>query len=39
MEPLAVRLLNVRRSSFAPKHEKGLSNNFSCFVNYDSELK
>ncbi|XP_041806734.1 EEF1A lysine methyltransferase 1 isoform X2 [Chelmon rostratus] len=38
MENLAKDLLDVRMCSFLPKHNKHLSNEFRCFVNYPSRL-
>ena len=36
MEGLAKTLANANLVKFQPRHEKGLSNDFSCFINYDS---
>ncbi|XP_035532278.1 EEF1A lysine methyltransferase 1 [Morone saxatilis] len=38
MEKIAKDLLDVRRCSFLPKHNRQLSNEFRCFVNYPSRL-
>lgn len=38
MEPLASELLDVTKCSFLPKHNRNLSNEFRCFVNYPSRL-
>ncbi|XP_024919596.1 EEF1A lysine methyltransferase 1 isoform X2 [Cynoglossus semilaevis] len=38
MENLAKELLDVRKCSFHPKHNRNLSNEFRCFVNYPSKL-
>ncbi|XP_054472020.1 EEF1A lysine methyltransferase 1 [Anoplopoma fimbria] len=38
MEKLAGELLDVRMCSFLPKHNRNLSNDFRCFVNYPSRL-
>uniref|UniRef100_A0A3Q3FGQ4 EEF1A lysine methyltransferase 1 n=1 Tax=Labrus bergylta TaxID=56723 RepID=A0A3Q3FGQ4_9LABR len=36
MEKCAKQLLDVRMCSFLPKHNRNLSNEFRCFVNYPS---
>lgn len=38
MENLAKDLLDVKMCSFLPKHNRNLSNEFRCFVNYPSRL-
>ena len=38
MEELATKLLGVKRCKFVPKHARQLANEFSCFINYDSDL-
>lgn len=38
MENLAKDLLGVKMCSFLPKHNRNLSNEFRCFVNYPSLL-
>lgn len=38
MEDVARKLLDVKMCSFLPKHNRNLSNEFRCFVNYPSEL-
>ncbi|ESO01522.1 hypothetical protein HELRODRAFT_157178 [Helobdella robusta] len=38
MEDAAYRLLNVKRLKFTPKHSNNLSNEFSCFSNFDTKL-
>lgn len=38
MENLAKDLLGLKMCSFLPKHERNLSNDFRCFVNYPSRL-
>lgn len=38
MENVAKDLLNVQMCSFLPKHNRNLSNEFRCFVNYPSRL-
>ncbi|XP_022596055.1 EEF1A lysine methyltransferase 1 [Seriola lalandi dorsalis] len=38
MEKLATELLDVKKCSFLPKHNRNLSNEFRCFVNYPSRL-
>lgn len=38
MENLAKDLLGVNMCSFLPKHNRNLSNEFRCFVNYPSRL-
>lgn len=38
MENLAKDLLDVNMCSFLPKHNRNLSNEFRCFVNYPSRL-
>lgn len=38
MENHAKDLLDVKMSSFLPKHNRQLSNEFRCFVNYPSRL-
>ncbi|XP_068590408.1 EEF1A lysine methyltransferase 1 [Cebidichthys violaceus] len=38
MEKLAKELLGVTMCSFLPKHNRNLSNDFRCFVNYPSRL-
>ncbi|XP_013883947.1 EEF1A lysine methyltransferase 1 isoform X2 [Austrofundulus limnaeus] len=38
MENLAKELLDVKMCSFVPKHNRNLSNEFRCFVNYPSRL-
>lgn len=38
MENLAKELLDVKMCSFLPKHNRNLSNEFRCFVNYPSRL-
>ncbi|KAM3862126.1 EEF1A lysine methyltransferase 1 [Diretmus argenteus] len=38
MAELAKQLLDVKMCSFLPKHNKNLSNEFRCFVNYPSCL-
>ncbi|KAL3055994.1 EEF1A lysine methyltransferase 1 [Trematomus bernacchii] len=38
MEKVAKELLDVKMCSFLPKHNKNLSNEFRCFVNYPSRL-
>uniref|UniRef100_A0A8C2ZQY9 EEF1A lysine methyltransferase 1 n=2 Tax=Cyclopterus lumpus TaxID=8103 RepID=A0A8C2ZQY9_CYCLU len=38
MEKLAKDLLDVRMCDFLPKHNRNLSNDFRCFVNYPSRL-
>ncbi|XP_029967996.1 EEF1A lysine methyltransferase 1-like [Salarias fasciatus] len=38
MEKLAGELLGVTMCSFLPKHNRNLSNEFRCFVNYPSRL-
>ncbi|XP_051938327.1 EEF1A lysine methyltransferase 1 [Hippocampus zosterae] len=38
MEHLAKDLLNVQMCRFLPRHERNLSNDFRCFVNYPSGL-
>ncbi|XP_072253855.1 EEF1A lysine methyltransferase 1 [Leuresthes tenuis] len=38
MENVAKELLDVKMCSFLPKHNRNLSNEFRCFVNYPSRL-
>ncbi|XP_004081646.1 EEF1A lysine methyltransferase 1 isoform X2 [Oryzias latipes] len=38
MENLAKELLDVKMCSFEPRHNRNLSNEFRCFVNYPSSL-
>uniref|UniRef100_A0A0A9X9Y0 Protein-lysine N-methyltransferase CM83_29426 n=2 Tax=Lygus hesperus TaxID=30085 RepID=A0A0A9X9Y0_LYGHE len=38
MEELAVRLLGVKKTPFNPRHKNNLSNEFSCFTNYDDHF-
>nr|XP_019956246.1 PREDICTED: protein-lysine N-methyltransferase N6AMT2 isoform X2 [Paralichthys olivaceus]XP_019956247.1 PREDICTED: protein-lysine N-methyltransferase N6AMT2 isoform X2 [Paralichthys olivaceus] len=38
MENLAKELLGVKKCSFLPQHNRNLSNEFCCFVNYPSVL-
>ncbi|XP_062258546.1 EEF1A lysine methyltransferase 1 isoform X2 [Platichthys flesus] len=38
MENLAKELLGVKKCSFLPQHNRNLSNEFRCFVNYPSLL-
>ena len=38
MENLAQELLGVNKCSFLPQHNRNLSNEFRCFVNYPSVL-
>ncbi|XP_044072267.1 EEF1A lysine methyltransferase 1 [Siniperca chuatsi] len=38
MEKLAKDLLDLKMCSFLPKHNRNLSNEFRCFVNYQSRL-
>ncbi|XP_026150891.1 EEF1A lysine methyltransferase 1 [Mastacembelus armatus] len=38
MENLAKELLDLKVCSFLPKHNRNLSNEFRCFVNYPSHL-
>ncbi|XP_041858477.1 EEF1A lysine methyltransferase 1 isoform X2 [Melanotaenia boesemani] len=38
MEKLAKELLDVKICCFLPKHNRNLSNEFRCFVNYPSRL-
>nr|XP_046260681.1 EEF1A lysine methyltransferase 1 [Scatophagus argus] len=38
MENLAKDLLDVKMCSFLPKHNRNLSNEFRCYVNYPSRL-
>lgn len=38
MENVAKKLLGVKMCSFLPKHDRNLSNEFRCFVNYPSRL-
>lgn len=38
MENLAKELLDVKMCDFLPKHNRNLSNEFRCFVNYPSRL-
>ncbi|XP_074551006.1 EEF1A lysine methyltransferase 1 [Halichoeres trimaculatus] len=38
MEKVAKELLDVKMCSFLPKHNRNLSNEFRCFVNYPSRL-
>lgn len=38
MEDLAKNLLDAKMCDFLPKHNKNLSNEFRCFVNYPSRL-
>lgn len=38
MEPLAKELLDAKMCSFLPQHNRNLSNEFRCFVNYPSRL-
>ncbi|CAN9497500.1 unnamed protein product [Ophioblennius macclurei] len=38
METLAKQLLDVKVCDFLPKHNRNLSNEFRCFVNYPSRL-
>lgn len=38
MENLAKDLLDLKMCSFLPKHKRNLSNEFRCFVNYQSRL-
>ncbi|XP_069011152.1 EEF1A lysine methyltransferase 1 [Embiotoca jacksoni] len=38
MENLAKELLDLKMCSFLPKHNRNLSNEFRCFVNYPSRL-
>ncbi|CAB0014703.1 unnamed protein product [Nesidiocoris tenuis] len=38
MENLAVRLLGVKKTSFNPRHKNNLSNEFSCFTNYEDNF-
>uniref|UniRef100_A0A672IWH9 EEF1A lysine methyltransferase 1-like n=1 Tax=Salarias fasciatus TaxID=181472 RepID=A0A672IWH9_SALFA len=38
MEKLAEELLGVTMCSFLPKHNRNLSNEFRCFVNYPSQM-
>ncbi|CAG9864595.1 unnamed protein product [Phyllotreta striolata] len=35
MEDLARRLLDLKKSSFEPKHNNNLANEFACFANFD----
>ncbi|XP_072382521.1 EEF1A lysine methyltransferase 1 [Diabrotica undecimpunctata] len=35
MEDLLKRLLDLRKTSFEPKHENNLANEFCCFTNFD----
>ncbi|XP_068428817.1 EEF1A lysine methyltransferase 1 [Clinocottus analis] len=39
MEELAGELLGVRMCDFRPEHNRNLSNDFRCFVNYPSRLR
>lgn len=38
MEELAVKLMEVHKCSFEPKHKNNLANQFACFTNFVSEL-
>ncbi|MEQ2218778.1 hypothetical protein XENOCAPTIV_007975 [Xenoophorus captivus] len=38
MENVAKELLDVKMCSFLPKHNRNLSNEFRCFINYPSSL-
>ncbi|KAM7380114.1 hypothetical protein PAMP_003429 [Pampus punctatissimus] len=38
MESVAKDLLDVKKCSFLPQHNRNLSNEFRCFVNYQSRL-
>lgn len=38
MENLAKDLLGLQMCKFLPKHNRNLSNEFRCFVNYPSGL-
>ncbi|XP_015234380.1 PREDICTED: protein-lysine N-methyltransferase N6AMT2 [Cyprinodon variegatus] len=38
MEGVAKELLGVKMCSFLPKHNRNLSNEFRCFINYPSRL-
>ncbi|MEQ2261196.1 EEF1A lysine methyltransferase 1 [Xenotaenia resolanae] len=38
MENIAKELLDVKMCSFLPKHNRNLSNEFRCFINYPSSL-
>lgn len=38
MEPIAERVLNLKRSSFVPQHTNNLGNEFACFTNYDIKI-
>jgi len=38
MEKLAGALLGVQVCGFLPQHNRNLSNDFRCFVNYPSRL-
>lgn len=35
MSDLAQRLLDLRQSSFIPKHKNNLSNEFRCYSNFN----
>ncbi|CAH1105724.1 unnamed protein product [Psylliodes chrysocephalus] len=37
MEDLAKRLLDLRKSTFEPKHRNNLANEFGCFTNFEIE--
>eukprot|EP00835_Amoeboradix_gromovi_P001668 NODE_81_length_22753_cov_0.207072.p9 type:complete len:232 gc:universal NODE_81_length_22753_cov_0.207072:4446-5141(+) len=37
MEPLVNKLAGAKIVNFEPRHENGLSNDFSCFLNYESK--
>lgn len=38
MEELAIKLMEVHKCSFEPKHKHNLANQFACFTNFVSEL-
>ncbi|RCN24239.1 hypothetical protein ANCCAN_30069 [Ancylostoma caninum] len=37
MEKMADRLLGLHRLEFEPRHANNLSNEFSCFANYETK--
>ncbi|CAH1396106.1 unnamed protein product [Nezara viridula] len=39
MEELVGKLLNLKKSSFEPKHENNLANEFCCYTNYNNSFK
>lgn len=37
MEDLVQRLLGLKKTSFTPKHQNNLANEFACYTNFDLE--